>query len=64
MILNGQEMPFGKGDANVCRNGGSDGIYNNSSEKNALSGHLCQMFLALKALKHNAISFFCLFPNP
>ncbi len=32
MILDGKEMPFGEGDANVCRNGGSHGIYNNSRE--------------------------------
>ncbi len=30
MILDGKEYPFGEGDVNVCRNGGSHGIYNNS----------------------------------
>lgn len=32
MILDGHEFPFGEGDVNVCRNGGSHGIYNNSDK--------------------------------
>lgn len=32
MILDGKEYPFAPGDVTVCRNGGSHGIYNNSSE--------------------------------
>lgn len=32
MILDGEEVPFEEGDINVCRNGGSHGIVNNSAE--------------------------------
>lgn len=32
MILDGREVPFEEGDINVCRGGGSHGVYNNSDE--------------------------------
>lgn len=32
MILDGEEVPFQTGDINVCRNGGSHGIYNDGDE--------------------------------
>ena len=32
MLLDGKEVPFEPGDLNVCRNGGSHGIFNRSQE--------------------------------